>query len=125
MKEIISGQNIPTPAGPYSPGVAVGDLVFVAGQVPRHPQTGEVAEGIEAQTRQVLENIKAILTAAGSSLDQVVRTDVFLSDLADFAAMNEVYKTFFTQGSYPVRTTVGVQLAGFKVEISCIAHRQA
>jgi 2-iminobutanoate/2-iminopropanoate deaminase len=125
MKEIVSTAKSPKPAGPYSQGVVVGDMVFVAGQVPRHPETGQTPENFEDQVRQVLENIKAILEAAGSSMRQVVRTDVFLSDLKFFPRMNEVYKSYFEEGSYPVRTTVGVQLAGFDVEISCIAHKQA
>ncbi|HEX2912181.1 MAG TPA: Rid family detoxifying hydrolase [Chloroflexia bacterium] len=124
MKQIISTDNAPKPAGPYSQAVVVGDLVFVAGQVPRDPQTGQMAGPIEDQTRTVLSNIKAILEAAGSNMSQVVRVDVYLSDMKHFDAMNGIYKTFFNE-DYPVRTTVGVQLHGFDVEINCIAHKQA
>lgn len=124
MKQIISTSNAPTPAGPYSQAVVVGDLIFVAGQVPRHPQTGQVEPSIEAQTHQVFANIKAILEAAGSNLGQVVRVDVYLSDMDNFQRMNEVYRTYFDE-SYPVRTTVGAVLRGFDVEITVIAHTQA
>lgn len=124
MKQIISTENAPKPAGPYSQAVVVGDMVFVAGQVPRDPKTGQQPESIEDQTRQVLNNIKAILEAAGCTMGQVVRTDVFLNSMSNFSRMNEVYKTFFDE-AYPVRTTVGVELHGFEVEISCIAHKQA
>jgi 2-iminobutanoate/2-iminopropanoate deaminase len=124
MKQIISTDKAPKPGGPYSQAVVVGDLVFVAGQVPRDPQTGKTPESIEDQTRLVLNNMKAILEAAGCTMQQVVRTDVYLSTMNNFSRMNEVYKTFFNE-DYPVRTTVGVQLVGFDVEISCIAHKQA
>ncbi len=125
MKEIISTDKAPQPAGPYSQAVVVGDLIFVAGQIPKHPETGEVPEGIAAQTGQVFNNIKAILEAAGSNLEQIVRMDVYLNDMGNFSQMNEVYKTFFSNEGYPVRTTVGVDLRGFEVEINCIAHKQA
>jgi 2-iminobutanoate/2-iminopropanoate deaminase len=125
MKEIVSGENVPKPAGAYSPAIVVNDLIFIAGQTPYDPRTGTLAQSIEEQTRQVLEKIKVILVTIGSSLEQVVRTDVYLSDLSLFEGMNSVYKTYFEEGSYPARTTVGVNLAGFLVEISCIAHRQA
>ena len=124
MKQIISTEKAPKPGGPYSQAVVVGDLVFVAGQVPRDPATGKTPESIEDQTRLVLNNMKAILEAAGCTMQQVVRTDVYLSTMNNFSRMNEVYKTFFNE-DYPVRTTVGVQLVGFDVEISCIAHKQA
>jgi 2-iminobutanoate/2-iminopropanoate deaminase len=124
MKQPVSTDKAPQPAGPYSQAIMAGDLVFVAGQVPKDPQTGNVPESIQDQTRQVLKNIQAILEAAGSSLDQVVRTDVFLSSLNYFSEMNEVYKTFFKE-PYPVRTTVGVELRGFDIEINCIAHKSA
>lgn len=124
MKQIISTPNAPVPAGPYSQAVVVGDLIFVAGQIPRHPQTGQVESSIEAQTHQVFANIRAILEAAGSNLGQVVRVDVYLSDMDNFERMNEVYRTYFDE-NYPVRTTVGAVLRGFDVEITVIAHKQA
>jgi 2-iminobutanoate/2-iminopropanoate deaminase len=124
MKQIISTSNAPSPAGPYSQAVVVGDLIFVAGQVPKDPQTGLIPESIEDQTRQVFANIAAILEAAGSNLSQVVRADVYLTSLDNFQRMNEVYKTFFSE-HYPVRTTVGVELRGFDIEITVIAHKGA
>lgn len=124
MKQIISTSNAPTPAGPYSQAVVVGDLIFVAGQIPRHPVTGQVEPSIEAQTHQVFANIRAILEAAGSNLSQVVRVDVYLSDMDNFQRMNEVYRTYFDE-NYPVRTTVGAVLRGFDVEITVIAHKGA
>jgi 2-iminobutanoate/2-iminopropanoate deaminase len=104
--------------------VVVGDLVFVAGQVPKDPQTGLIPESIEDQTHLVFKNIKAILEAAGSDLSQVVRVDVYLTTLDNFHRMNEVYKTYFDE-NYPVRTTVGVELRGFDIEITVIAHKAA
>ena len=124
MKQIISTSDAPTPAGPYSQAVIAGDLIFVAGQTPKDPQTGQVPQGIEAQTHQVFKNVKAILEAAGSNLGQVVRVDVYLTSLDNFQPMNEVYKTYFAE-SYPVRTTVGVELRGFDIEITVIAHKGA
>jgi 2-iminobutanoate/2-iminopropanoate deaminase len=124
MKQIISTSNAPSPAGPYSQAVVVGDLIFVAGQVPKDPQTGLIPESIEDQTRQVFANIAAILEAAGSNLSQVVRADVYLTSLDNFQRMNEVYKTFFSE-HYPVRTTVGVELRGFDIEVTVIAHKEA
>ena len=104
--------------------VVAGDLIFVAGQTPKDPRTGQVPEGIEDQTHQVFKNVKAILEAAGSSLSQVVRVDVYLTNLDNFQRMNEVYKTYF-KDNYPVRTTVGVELRGFDIEITVIAHKDA
>jgi 2-iminobutanoate/2-iminopropanoate deaminase len=124
MKQIISTSNAPSPAGPYSQAVVVGDLIFVAGQVPKDPQTGQIPESIEDQTRQAFANIAAILEAAGSNLSQIVRVDVYLTSLDNFQRMNEVYKTFFSE-HYPVRTTVGVELRGFDIEITVIAHKGA
>ena len=99
-----------------------GDFVFVAGQGPINTATNEMELGdIRSETRRTLENIRAILEASGSSLRNVVRVGVFLADLNDFAAMNEVYKKFFTVDP-PARTTVGVQLPKIKIEIDCIAR---
>jgi 2-iminobutanoate/2-iminopropanoate deaminase len=121
---VVNTENSPKPAGPYSKAIISGDFVFVAGQGPRDPQTNQISADFEAQVRQVMENIKNILTAAGCTMNQVVRTDVFLSDLKFFPRMNEVYKTYFEEGNYPVRTTVGTALLnGIDVEISCIAHK--
>ena len=108
MKTIISTEKAPGAIGPYSQAVRVGDLIFVSGQLPLDPATGAFPEGIAAQTRQSLTNAKNILEAAGSSMDNVVKTTVFLSDIANFGAMNEVYGTFFTEGSYPARSAFEV-----------------
>ena len=108
MKEIISTTGAPGAIGPYSQAVKAGDFLFVSGQLPIDPATGAFPEGIQAQTRQSLTNVKAILEAAGSSMDKVVKTTVFLSDMNNFGAMNEVYATFFTEGSYPARSAVEV-----------------
>jgi 2-iminobutanoate/2-iminopropanoate deaminase len=103
----VTAANLPSPVGPYSPGIAVGNLVFVSGQAGRNPATGEIAADVEAQTEQTLKNIAAILEAAGSSLSQVVRCGVFLVDIADFQKMNGVYARMFGEHR-PARTTVQV-----------------
>jgi 2-iminobutanoate/2-iminopropanoate deaminase len=109
------------PAGAYSPGLIAGDFVFVSGQGPLDPETGKiVGETIEEQTARVLENVKAVLDAAGASMSNVVKVAVHLSDLANFQRFNQVYATFFPDPK-PTRTTVGSQLPGILVEIDAIA----
>ena len=109
MKNIIATTNAPGAIGPYSQACTVGELVFTSGQVPIDPATGAfVAGGIAEQARQSLTNVKAILAAAGTSMDHVIKTTVFLNDMNDFAAMNAVYAEFFTEGSYPARSAVQV-----------------
>lgn len=116
-------KNAPTPAGPYSQGIIADKFVFVAGQRPANPETGEIVEGgIQEQTRQVIENLSAVLTASGSSLDRIVRSTVYLSDISNFGAMNSVYEKMIPK-PYPVRTTVGTQLRNILVEIDVIALR--
>ena len=106
MKEAISSPDAPKAIGPYSAALRAGGLLFISGQVPFNPATGIFIEGdIAAQTRQVLQNVGALLAAAGLTPDHVVRTTVFLADMNDFAAMNDVYRTFFTE-PYPARSTV-------------------
>jgi len=120
---LISGGGLPKPAGPYSPGACAGGLVFVSGQVGVDPATGTAPEGVAAQTEQTLKNVAAILEAAGSGLDRVVRCGVFLADMDDFPAMNEVYARMFA-GHHPARTTVEpgrLPGSGFLVEIDAIA----
>jgi len=108
--------------GAYSPGLRVGDFVFVSGQVPRDPTTGKiVGDTIEEQTAQVIENIKAVLEAGGATLADVVKVSAHLSDLALFEGYNKVYATYFPDPK-PTRTTVGSQLLGFLVEIDAIAY---
>ena len=108
MKTIISTSQAPAAIGPYAQAVENNVLVITSGQLPIDPATGAFPEGIQAQTRQSLTNVKAILTEAGTDMDHVLKTTVFLSDMNNFAAMNEVYATFFTEGSYPSRSAVEV-----------------
>ena len=105
-KSVISTNNAPAAIGPYSQAIKVGNLVFISGQIPIIPATGEILGGdIKLQTRQALENLKHILEAAGSSLDNVVKTTVFMKDLNDYTAINDVYKEFFTDKP-PARAAV-------------------
>ena len=108
MKTIISTSQAPAAIGPYAQAVENNGLVITSGQLPIDPATGAFPEGIQAQTRQPLTNVKSILTEAGTDMDHVLKTTVFLSDMNNFAAMNEVYATFFTEGSYPSRSAVEV-----------------
>ena len=109
MKNIVSTKNAPSAIGPYSQGIAIDGLVFTSGQLGLDPATGDFAPGgIEAQTRQSLTNLKAVLEAAGSGMDKVLKTTVFLHDMNDFAAMNKVYAEFFSEGGCPARSAVEV-----------------
>ena len=108
MKKIISTQNAPAAIGPYSQGVAGAGLVITSGQLPIDPETGAMPATIEEQTKQSLENVKAVLEASGSSMDEVIKTTVFLNDMNDFAAMNRVYAQFFKEGCCPARSAVEV-----------------
>jgi 2-iminobutanoate/2-iminopropanoate deaminase len=123
-KKVISAPDAPQAVGPYSQGIRVGDLVFLAGQIPTIPATGEFpAGGITEQAEQVIANIKALLAAEGLTLANVVKSSVFLADLADFAAMNAVYAKHFI-APFPARSTF--QVAGLpkgaKIEIEVVAH---
>ncbi len=109
MKTVVSTKNAPSAIGPYSQGIDAGGLVFTSGQLGLDPATGDFAPGgVEAQTRQSLANLKAVLEAAGSGMDKVVKTTVFLKDMNDFAAMNKVYAEFFPEGACPARSAVQV-----------------
>ena len=121
-KEIIATTNAPAAIGPYSQGIAGNGLVFVSGQLPVDPKTGVIPEGIEAQSRQSLENVKAVLEAAGSSTAQVVKTTCFLADIADFAAFNKVYAEYFPETA-PARSCFQVAAIpkGAKLEVEAIA----
>jgi 2-iminobutanoate/2-iminopropanoate deaminase len=115
--------DLPTPAGPYSPAIVAGNLVFVSGQAGRDPRTQQLAPDVEGQTEQALKNIAAILEAAGSSLAHVVRCGVFLVDMSEFQKMNAVYARMFG-GHRPARTTVEVSDLpgdGLRVEIDAVA----
>jgi len=125
MRQAIETPNAPKPIGPYSQAIVEGDFIFLAGQGPTNPATGKVEMGdVASETRRTFENMKAVLEAAGSSLDKVVKCNVYLRDIKDFAAMNEVYKTYF-KAPYPARTTIqaGALPGGIAVEIECIAKR--
>lgn len=123
MKAIVSTPKAPAAVGPYSQAVKCGGLVFVSGQLPLDPASGQMPEATIDQARQSLENVKAILEAAGSSLDKVVRVGIFMTDLADFKPVNEVYATFFT-ADCPARATVQVAALplGAKIEIEAVAE---
>ena len=106
MRQAVSSSSAPPAIGPYSQAIRAGSLLFVSGQIPLDPSTGEMVQGgIEAQTRRVFENLGAILQAAGASFDNVVRTTVYLADMNDFAKVNEVYGTYFSSPA-PARATV-------------------
>lgn len=114
----------PTAIGPYSQGIEVGNLVITSGQLPINPATGEMPSDIEAQAHQSLQNVKAILEAAGTGLDKVVKTTVFLADMNDFAAMNGVYAQYFNE-PYPARSAVAVKTLpkNALVEIEVVAEK--
>ena len=122
-KEAVRSDAAPKAIGPYEQGILVGGFLFTAGQIPLDPKTGNLVEGgIVAQTRQVLENLKAVLEAGGSSLDRVIKATVFLRNMADFPAMNEVYAEYFG-ASKPARSTVAVAdlPRGALIEIDLVA----
>ncbi|MGH2484418.1 MAG: RidA family protein [Ktedonobacterales bacterium] len=126
-REQINTPSAPAPIGPYSQAIACGDLVFASGQVALDPASGEFLAGdIESQTRRSLENLSAVLRAAGSSLGQVIKTTVFLTSMANFAAMNAVYGEYFV-GEPPARSTIGVAELpkNALVEIEVVATRQS
>ena len=121
--EKIATANAPAAIGPYSQGMALGDIVFTSGQIPVDPATGIIPQGIEAQAERSCRNVAAILEAAGTSLEKVVKTTCFLADMGDFAAFNQVYAKFFT--SCPARSCVAVKdlPKGVLCEIEAIAKR--
>lgn len=122
MRKVIRTPEAPRPLGVYSQAIVTDGFVFVAGQGPIDPATNQMEVGdIRSQTRRALRNVRAILEAAGSSLQHAVRMGVFLADLNDFAAMNEVFREFFPDDP-PARTTVGCALPTMKIEIDCIAR---
>ena len=124
MKKAIATTDAPGAIGPYSQAIDTGTFVYVSGQIPVNPATGEIPEGITAQTAQSIANFKAILAEAGLSIDNVVKTTVFLADMGDFAAMNAVYAENFTE-PYPARSAVAVKELPKQVlvEIEVIALR--
>ncbi len=125
MKESINVKGAPAAVGPYVHAVRTGELIFLSGQLGLNPQTGELPEEIEAQTRQSLENIKTVLEGCGSDLDHVVKTSIFLANIEDFGKVNEIYAEYFA-GEVPARSCVeaaNLPKAGL-VEIEAIAVRK-
>ncbi len=123
MKTVINTKSAPAPIGPYSQAIVAGNFVFVSGQIPSDPSTGEIVSGdIKAETKQVMENIKAVLSEAGVGFGNIVKTTIFLTDMQSFAQVNEVYGTYFTD-QFPARETVQVSALpkNVNVEISVIA----
>ncbi|HRE50938.1 MAG TPA: RidA family protein [Flavitalea sp.] len=124
-KKIVNTSGAPAPIGPYNQAVQAGPLLFISGQIPIDPATGNlIMQDIGAETRQVMENLKAILDAAGLNFSHIVKTTIFLSDMALFAEVNEIYGSYFS-GDYPARETVAVKglPKNVHVEISMIAQR--
>ena len=124
MKKIINTERAPEPIGPYNQAVKSGHQLYTSGQIPIDPTTGEmVSGGIREQTIQVLENLKAVLEAAGSTLDDTIKTTVFLADMADFPELNTIYAEYFGEDNAPARSTVQVAALpkGALVEIEAIA----
>ena len=123
-KKIISTENAPAAIGPYSQAVDIGNLVFASGQIPLDPKTGTIPEGIEAQAAAALTNAKSIVEAAGLTMDDVIKTTVFIKNMDDFAKINEIYATFFT-GDYPARSCVDVSRLpkDVLIEVEVIAKR--
>ena len=124
MKKVISTPKAPAAIGPYSQAIRVGNLVYTSGQIPIDPSTGSFVEGdIKEQTRQSLANVKAVLEEAGTSMANVIKTTVFMADMADFADMNAIYAEFFTK-PFPARSAVAVKTLpkGALVEIEVIAE---
>jgi len=119
---VAPGPGVHPPAGAYSPVVKAGPFIFLSGQVPKHPGTGAMVEGdVAEQTRVVMENSRALLEAAGASLDDVVAVTAYLADMGDWQAFDDVYRSFFGEPR-PTRTTVGAELRGFRVEITMVAY---
>jgi 2-iminobutanoate/2-iminopropanoate deaminase len=119
---VLFGGNVPPPVGAYSPAVKAGGFVFVSGQVPRDPVSGElVGDDVESQTRQVIGNIERALESAGASLSDVVSMVVYLADVDDWGRFNTVYKQLMSV-PYPTRTAIGANLRGIMIEISAVAY---
>ena len=121
MKRTVMAEKGARPAGPYSHAVVANGLVFVSGQGPANPETGEIPDGFKEQARQTLRNVQVILEAAGASMDDVVKVNAYVADMANFPEFNEVYGEFFTR-DLPARTTISATLpGGIPVEADCIA----
>ena len=125
MKKIVSTNNAPAAIGPYSQANLVNGVLYISGQIPIDPETGNLVDGIEKETHQVMKNLKAILEEAGMSFSNVVKATIFLKSMDDFAAMNEIYASYLDANNYPARETVQVSCLpkNVSVEISMIAHQ--
>ncbi len=124
-KKIISTTNAPAAIGPYSQANFIKGVLYISGQIPINPATGELEDGIEKETHQVMKNLKAILEEAGMSFSNVVKATIFLKSMDDFAVMNEIYASYLDANSYPARETIQVACLpkNVSVEISMIAHQ--
>jgi 2-iminobutanoate/2-iminopropanoate deaminase len=125
QKQIIETMSAPRPVGPYSQAVMVGEMLFCSGQIAINPETNEVLQAdVSTQARRVMDNLKAVVEASGLSLENIVKTTIFLTDMNDFAAVNEVYKNYFAR-KFPARSTIQVAglPKGVKVEVEAIAVR--
>lgn len=124
-KRVISTSNAPAAIGPYSQANLINGVLYISGQIPINPATGDLEDGIEKETHQVMKNLKAILEEAGMTFSNVVKATIFLKSMDDFAAMNEIYASYLEAGSYPARETVQVSCLpkNVSVEISMIAHQ--
>jgi len=124
MKKVIATDKAPAAIGPYSQAIEIGNLVFTSGQIPVDPATGEIPEGVEAQAEQAFTNVKELLAAAGTSIENVIKTTVFIKDMNDFGKINEIYAKYFA-GSYPARSCVEVARLpkDVLIEIEAIAEK--
>ncbi len=125
MKKIISTNNAPAAIGPYAQANFANGILYISGQIPVDPSTGNLADGIEKETHQVMKNLKAVLEEAGMTFSHVVKATIFLKNMEDFAKMNEVYASYLDPNQYPARETVQVSCLpkNVSVEISMIAHQ--
>lgn len=125
MKKVISTPNAPAAIGPYAQANLINGVLYISGQIPLIPETGKLAEGIEKETHQVMQNLKAILNEAGMDFRNVVKATIFLKDMEDFAVMNDIYASYLDPDNFPARETVQVSCLpkNVDVEISMIAHQ--
>ena len=125
MKKIISTNNAPLAIGAYSQAILVNGMLYISGQIPINPNSGELVVGIEKETHQVMENLKAILQAADIGFSNVVKTSIFLTDMAVFPLVNDIYSSYFSGNEFPARETIQVAglPKGVNIEISMIAHQ--
>ena len=126
MKKVISTQDAPLAIGAYSQAVLVDGILYISGQIPINPENGNLVEGIEEETRQVMKNLKAILQEAELDFSNVVKTSIFLTDMKNFPLVNDIYSSYFSDDDYPARETIQVAALpkGANVEISMIAHNK-